>query len=402
MLHSVALVLQGAITGHEDPSSIIVLVEGGQLLLYDLTATTGQQPAKPPSPPPGKLTEQRSGSPSKHRASAAAAVQQQLKQQPQPQDGTPAPPVVQQLFKGQLQGKPLVTAARFRMIPIQPVPLRGLQGASMNGLREWAASSKQAQRAAADKQSWAWVVQGGCPALPDSSSTAQRSTLRVHAGHTASSSSSYATLYCTGHSDGAVRLWDMHGQVPQLLGTVPSSAAAHALSSIRKTKASAVCTLEFAWEQGLLISGHEGGEVSTLQSSGVVAAVVAVVSTGILINSKACQFEQRNNLGTGSRQAVHISSSAKVHMLSGVNCCCVLQVRMYQFSATPKHIECVVFESVGGRDSNQGLGIKVCFTPSCVAASPACTVCCLPQHAQVAKYALPSSSVLLFLVGNTC
>jgi hypothetical protein len=32
---------------------------------------------------------------------------------------------------------------------------------------------------------------------------------------------------------------------------------------------------------------------------------------------------------------------------------------MYQFSATPKHIECVVFESVGGRDNNQGLGIKV-------------------------------------------
>lgn len=35
------------------------------------------------------------------------------------------------------------------------------------------------------------------------------------------------------------------------------------------------------------------------------------------------------------------------------------QVRMYQFSPTPKHIECVVFESVGGRDNNQGLGIKV-------------------------------------------
>lgn len=38
----------------------------------------------------------------------------------------------------------------------------------------------------------------------------------------------------------------------------------------------------------------------------------------------------------------------------------ILQVRVYQFSATPKHIECVVFESVGGRDNNHGLGIKVC------------------------------------------
>jgi hypothetical protein len=35
------------------------------------------------------------------------------------------------------------------------------------------------------------------------------------------------------------------------------------------------------------------------------------------------------------------------------------QVRMYQFSATPKRIECVVFESVGGRDNNEGIEIKV-------------------------------------------
>lgn len=346
---------QGAITGHEDPSSVIVLVEGGQLLLYDLTATTGRQAAsRSSSPTPGAkiLTEQRSGSPSKHR-STAAPQQEQKQQQQQQQDSGPPPPVVQQLFKGQLQGKPLVTAARLRMIPIQPVPLCGLQvcvgciskqlmqaenrlgcnsrfplycvcmcaacwchsigradpclcvvealcrlrsvlhparlaaclvhasdcapllvcrhcalqGASMSGLREWAVSSKQSQQATADKQSWAWVVQGGCAALPATHGMPQHSAPRVHAGNkTSSSSSSYATLYCTGHSDGAVRLWDMHGQVPQLLGSVPSSAAAHALSSIRKTRAAAVCTLEFAWEQGLLISGHEGGEVRHMRT----------------------------------------------------------------------------------------------------------------------------------------
>lgn len=121
----------------------------------------------------------------------------------------------------------------------------------MNGLREWAASSKQTQRAAADKHLWDWVVQGGRPAMPDNNNNNNNS------------GSSYATLYCTGHSDGAVRLWDMHAQAPQLLGTVPSSAAAHALSSGRKMRSSAVCTLEFAWEQGLLISGHESGEVSS-------------------------------------------------------------------------------------------------------------------------------------------
>lgn len=121
---------QGALTGHEDPSSIIVLVEGGQLLLYDLTATTGQ-PAAPQGPglateQQGALAEQRSGSPSKLRP--AAGLQQQPQQHARVQQQVaPPPPPVQQLFKGQLQGQPLVTAARLRMIPIQPVPLRGLQ-----------------------------------------------------------------------------------------------------------------------------------------------------------------------------------------------------------------------------------------------------------------------------------
>jgi hypothetical protein len=159
----------------------------------------------------------------------------------------------------------------------------------MSGLREWAASNKQTQRAAADKQSWAWVVQGGQPAQPNSttptsngnSSRPQHSTPRVVLGAPTSSGSSYATLYCTGHSDGAVRLWDMHGQAPQLLGTVPSSAAAHALSSVRRTRVPAVCTLEFAWEQGLLISGHEGGEVSWRVLCGEPETVVQGCCNGV-------------------------------------------------------------------------------------------------------------------------
>jgi hypothetical protein len=115
--------VQGAIIGHEDPSSVLVLVEGGQVLLYDLTAVTGQQQQQQPptnAPALGKLAEQRSGSPNKHKPSPAAQQEQQQQQ-------LPAPPPVQQLFRNQLQRKPLVTAARLRMIPIQPVPLRGLQ-----------------------------------------------------------------------------------------------------------------------------------------------------------------------------------------------------------------------------------------------------------------------------------
>lgn len=101
---------------------MLVLVEGGQLLLYDLTATTRQPPA-PPTPLPARLSEKRSGSPSKQRVPVKQPPQQQQQQDKVP----PPPPPVQQLFKGQLQGKSLVTAARLRMIPIQPVPLRGLQ-----------------------------------------------------------------------------------------------------------------------------------------------------------------------------------------------------------------------------------------------------------------------------------
>ena len=72
----------------------------------------------------------------------------------------------------------------------------------MSGLRQWAAAAKHTQPSAADKQGWSWVVEGGLPSVPHTSS---------HAG--SHSGDSYANVYCTGHSDGSVRLWDMHGQV---------------------------------------------------------------------------------------------------------------------------------------------------------------------------------------------
>jgi hypothetical protein len=49
---------------------------------------------------------------------------------------------------------------------------------------------------------------------------------------------------------------------------------------------------------------------------------------------------------------------------------------MYQFSATPKHIECVVFESVGGRDNNQGLAVKVGFALHSVSSQQPCMATC--------------------------
>jgi hypothetical protein len=112
----------------------------------------------------------------------------------------------------------------------------------MSSLHDWASRNTAAAAKGADAAS-RWVISGGKPAAPPTSS---------------SGSGGYATLYCTGHSDGGVRLWAMHGEVPQLLGVAPSRAAAKALQGQR---VSPVSTLEFAWEQGLLVSGHEGGEV---------------------------------------------------------------------------------------------------------------------------------------------
>ena len=68
----------GALTGFEDPCAMLVLMEGGELVVHDLLAT---------------------GPASK----------------------------VPQHYLPMFQGQPLVTAARLRIIPTGPVPLQGLQ-----------------------------------------------------------------------------------------------------------------------------------------------------------------------------------------------------------------------------------------------------------------------------------
>lgn len=117
----------------------------------------------------------------------------------------------------------------------------------MTSLQAWASSN----RSQAAQPSCSWILTGGTAAKPATSS---------------STSSSYATLYCTGHADGGVALWEMHSEAPRLLGAAPSSSARQALEAQGLAKAAPVSTLEFAWEQGLLVSGHEGGEVSSLKS----------------------------------------------------------------------------------------------------------------------------------------
>lgn len=85
-----------------------------------------------------------------------------------------------------------------------------------------------------------------------------------------------------------MRLWDMYSEVPLLLGRVPSPKAAAALEE--RAPARPVSTLEFAWEQGLLITGHEGGEVG---GGGANATVVtkAFQPTSVYTQQKVrCSF----------------------------------------------------------------------------------------------------------------
>lgn len=91
----------------------------------------------------------------------------------------------------------------------------------------------------------------------------------------------------------------MYAQVPQLLGRVPSAAASQALQGVRWPRATAVCTLEFAWEQGLLITGHEGGEVSS--------RAWLVLGLLWLINPK---HHQRMQLGAVSRREERCTMSS--------------------------------------------------------------------------------------------
>ncbi|KAI8474766.1 MAG: hypothetical protein J3K34DRAFT_490656 [Monoraphidium minutum] len=212
---------QGSISGTEESAAILALLEGGELSVHALAQ-------------PGAGGGDGGGGGGSRGASPSRAVR-----------GPKG-------YRARFQGQPRVTAARLRI------------GACMTSLRAWSEGLRAAEGAGdgsprlsqggaapslagAGAAQWRWIVDGGRPARPEHA-----------AGQLA-----YATLYCTGHEDGAVRLWDVFSEVPMLLGTVPSREAHSALGA--RGTARPVSTLEFAWEQGLLITGHEGGEVRVYQ-----------------------------------------------------------------------------------------------------------------------------------------
>ncbi|GBF96648.1 hypothetical protein Rsub_09281 [Raphidocelis subcapitata] len=158
------------------------------------------------------------------------------------------------------QAQPRLTAACIVSVPVAPVPVQGHHHSPcMINLRAWAAASLRKTRSGGGGGSlgtgdsgvdWSWVVGGGVPARPEGP---------------VGGANPYSFVYCTGHQDGAVRLWELHGNAPSLLGRAPSREAAAALGSAPPPRA--VSAVAFSWEQGLLVTGHEGGEVRLYEFS---------------------------------------------------------------------------------------------------------------------------------------
>lgn len=266
---------QGSMPGSEDVAAALVLLEGGELSVHVLVQ--GGSGADGPG----------AGSGAGAAAAAAAAAAQ-----------------VPKSFKTRFQGQPKVTAARLSVLPTAGVPLQGLQCADMSCLRSWSAGWRAADgavggvaklglgvkpSAGASVRDWRWMVDGGRPAAPPP---------RQSGGDT-------SELYCTGHEDGAARLWDLRSDVPHLLGAAPGREASAALAA--RGRARPVTVVEFCWERGLLVTGHQGGEVRVFMFSRRPRSsdVVHFESVGTAASNPSATVEEPPGFQLVLRSVVH-------------------------------------------------------------------------------------------------
>ncbi|BDA45161.1 hypothetical protein COCOBI_06-6410 [Coccomyxa sp. Obi] len=119
---------------------------------------------------------------------------------------------------------------------------------------------------------WRWVLSGGRPArgpVPSVPPTGPPTTGDEYLGEeqTVTEQPSQQprpgapSLYLTGHRDGRVRVWDTTAEVPSLLATVPFDAGG-AGGKLRPVSAMQVCVAS-----GWLVVAHEKGEVRVYQFS---------------------------------------------------------------------------------------------------------------------------------------
>ncbi|EFJ52444.1 R-SNARE, Tomsyn-like family [Volvox carteri f. nagariensis] len=195
----------GCITGYEATAAVLQLVEGGQLVLYNLK---DQQPHM-----------------------VAPYLQQRT-----PITVTEAPLVP---VRRSLPPDADTFHIRFRPAGCSPnaITLTALRKVAEEG------GNEQLEGLASSMEAFTC---GRAPPLP--------------------SDATWGLLYCTGYKDGGVCLWDLHGGTTRLLCAAPAGDAEAKLKRSSASSGSVTC-LHLVWSTGLLLTGHHKGEVRMYQFS---------------------------------------------------------------------------------------------------------------------------------------
>ncbi|KAL0036450.1 hypothetical protein WJX77_008242 [Trebouxia sp. C0004] len=186
---------EASINEYDDPAAIVVLTEGGQLMVHDLN-TFQPVPLSLPFQELQAVTD---------ACMCASPVQL-----------GPAGHIVM--------------STKLHCVTLQR--LRALKGQSL-GIASAAGTASK----------WRWVFSGGGRPQP------------------ASPSPGNSDLYFTGHEDGRVRVWDVTGNVPGLLATIPFDSGGPGV------RLRAVTCLQVDVLAGLLVVGHKQGEARVYQFS---------------------------------------------------------------------------------------------------------------------------------------
>ncbi|GFR40026.1 hypothetical protein Agub_g561, partial [Astrephomene gubernaculifera] len=154
-----------------------------------------------------------------------------------------------------LQRRAAITATEAPLVPLCKPAACGPSTITLEGLRQAAADSWEVMEEAEQQfvMGMQEVCRSGTPPPPPEGAT-------------------WGLVYCTGHKDGGVCLWDLHGGTSRLLCAAPAGEAAAADagrlggSSSRSSPGSVTC-VSLAWPTGLLLAGHQRGEVRMYQFS---------------------------------------------------------------------------------------------------------------------------------------
>lgn len=193
----------GSVAGSDAPESLMVLTEGGQLVVHDL---------KEWHPYPLSLPFQE------------------------------LPPITTSAFVTSVSSELAVEAA---LGGPNTAPTAVQHTLTLDKLHTCARRPDDAEGRRTDEDTWPFT--GGEPAAVLPSAVARG----CHP----------SALLCTGHRDGRVRMWDTTAQVPAFLSSLPS-ASASGQERLRPVSSLAVCPVS-----GLMAVGHSGGAVRVYQFS---------------------------------------------------------------------------------------------------------------------------------------